>query len=96
MHQLPRSAVKHILRYICGTIHHGLTIYTDSNSSLHAYSDPDWAGSIDDRRSTSGFCIFLGKNFIFWSAKKQNIVSRSSTEAEYRSLEVTCAELLWL
>jgi hypothetical protein len=67
-----------------------------SPSSLHAYSDVDWAGSIDDHRTTSGFYIFLGNNLISWSAKKQNTVSRSSTEAKYRSLAVTCAEFLWL
>ncbi|KAJ4744580.1 polyprotein [Rhynchospora pubera] len=90
------SAVKRILRYLCGTLNSGLFIHADSSFDLHAYSDADWAGSQDDRRSTSGFCIFLGKNIISWSAKKQPTVSRSSTEAEYRSLALTCTEILWL
>jgi Reverse transcriptase (RNA-dependent DNA polymerase) len=90
------SAVKRILCYIRGSLTHGLTVYKDSTSSLHAYSDAYWAGSIDERRSTSGFCIFLGRNLISWSAKKQPTVSRSSTEAEYRSLAITCVEILWL
>jgi Reverse transcriptase (RNA-dependent DNA polymerase) len=90
------SAVKRILRYIRGTLHHGTTVHSDSSTTLHAYSDADWAGSIDDRRSTSGFCIFIGRNLISWSAKKQPTVSRSSTEAEYRSLALTCAEILWI
>lgn len=90
------SAVKRILRYIRGTITHGTTIISDSSHTLHAYSDADWAGSLDDRRSTSGYCIYLGRNLISWSAKKQPTVSRSSTEAEYRSLAITCAEILWL
>jgi hypothetical protein len=90
------SVVKRILHYIRGLLTHGLTIYKDSISSLHAYSDADWAGSIDDRRSTSDFCIFLGRNLISWSAKKQSTISRSTTEVEYRSLAITCAEILWL
>lgn len=90
------TAVKRILRYLHGTISHGLFLSPDSSLSLHAYSDADWAGSTDDRRYTSGFCIFLGHNLISWSAKKQATVSRSSTPAPYRSLAVTCAELLWL
>jgi Reverse transcriptase (RNA-dependent DNA polymerase) len=90
------SAVKRILRFLQGTLHHGILIQPATELQIHAYSDADWAGSVDDRKSTSGFCIFLGPNLVSWSAKKQNTVSRSSTEAEYRSLAVTCAEILWV
>ncbi|KAJ3686759.1 hypothetical protein LUZ61_015923 [Rhynchospora tenuis] len=90
------SAVKRVLRYLCGTMDHGLQIHANSISQLHAYTDSDWAGSHFDRRSTSGFSIFLGNNLISWSAKKQHTVSRSSTEAEYRGLAITCTELLWV
>ncbi|KAJ1698432.1 hypothetical protein LUZ63_006944 [Rhynchospora breviuscula] len=90
------TAVKRILRYLCGTPTHGLLIHSSSSLAIHAYSDSDWAGCPDDRRSTSGFCIYLGSNLISWSAKKQPTVSRSSTEAEYRSLALTCTEILWL
>ncbi|KAJ3704083.1 hypothetical protein LUZ61_007788 [Rhynchospora tenuis] len=89
-------AVKRVLRYLRGTLKHGIMIHSHSSSTLHAYSDADWAGSTDDRRSTSGFCLFLGKNLISWSSKKQPTVSRSSTEAEYRSLALTCTEILWI
>lgn len=89
-------AVKRILRYLKGTIHLGLHVSATSSLDLHAYSDADWAGCPDDRRSTSGFCVFLGSNLLSWGSKKQSTVSRSSTEAEYRSMAGACTELVWL
>ena len=77
------AAAKRVLRYIHGSFHHG-TEFTPGPLTLSAYTDADWAGDPDDRRSTSGFLVYLGHNAITWSAKKQPIVSRSSTESEYR------------
>ncbi|XP_028090289.1 uncharacterized protein LOC114290545 [Camellia sinensis] len=89
------ALVKRILRYVKGTLTHGLR-FTPGPFTLHAFTDANWAGDSLDRRSTSGFCVFLGPNLISWSAKKQPTVSRSSTEAEYRSMASTTAELVWL
>ena len=90
-------AVKRILRYVKGTLHFGLTFHpSDAPSALIAYSDVDWAGCPDTRRSTSGYSIYLGDNLVSWSAKKQPTVSCSSCESEYCALALTTAELLWL
>ena len=97
----PRSshltAVKRILRYLKGTIGLGIAFRPSSGPlNLYAFSDADWAGCPDTRRSTSGYCVFLGPNLISWSAKKQPTVSRSSAESEYRSLAQVCAETVWI
>ncbi|BBN67810.1 hypothetical protein Prudu_192S000300, partial [Prunus dulcis] len=63
---------------------------------LKAYSDADWAGDPNDRRSVSGFIVYLGSSPISWASKKQHTVSRSSTKAEYRALATTAAELAWI
>ena len=89
------TAAKHILRYVRGTIDRGL-FYILGPISLSAFSDADWAGDPNDRRSTSGLLVFLDNNPITWSAKKQLTISRSSTEAEYRALASASVELCWL
>jgi hypothetical protein len=88
--------VKRILRYVKGTLSFSLTISSHSSSNILAYSDADWAGCLDNRRSTSGYAIFLDNNFIYWSAKKKSTISRSSAESKYRSLALTAAEVTWL
>jgi hypothetical protein len=90
------SVVKRILRYIQGTISLGLKLVKTKSLLVSAFSHADWAGYIDDRRSTRGFAIFLGDNLISWTARKQATVSRSSTAAEYKSLANATAEILWV
>ncbi|KZV54184.1 hypothetical protein F511_36903 [Dorcoceras hygrometricum] len=90
------KAVKRILRYLCGTLNFGISLGRSRHLSLFGYCDADWGSDPDDRRSVSGFCWFLGGSPISWSSKKQSVVSRSSTEAEYRSLANATAELLWI
>jgi hypothetical protein len=67
--------VKRILRYLKGTLDHGLLINSSSPTSLTVYSDADWAGCLDTLRSTSGYCVYLGDNVVSWSSKRQATVS---------------------
>ncbi|XP_071683458.1 uncharacterized protein [Lolium perenne] len=83
-------------RYVKDTLKLGITFIKSSSTLLSAFSDADWAGCLDDRRSTGGFAIFVGPNLVSWSARKQATVSRSSTEAEYKALANATAEMIWV
>nr|XP_020195890.1 uncharacterized mitochondrial protein AtMg00810-like [Aegilops tauschii subsp. strangulata] len=89
-------AVKRILRYVRLTVSFGLRLRPSSSRVLFAFSGADWAGCPDDQRSTGGHVVFLGPNLIAWSARRQATVSRSSTEAEYKSVANTTAKLIWI
>jgi len=80
------AALKRILCYVRGTLDLGLLLQPSSAAELTIYSDADWAGCPDTRKSTSGYAVFLGSNLVSWSSKHQNTVSRSSAEAEYRAV----------
>lgn len=90
------QAGKRILRYLKGTITHSLHFKPTTTKSLHAYSDAGWNSDQDDSRPQYGFAVFHGPNLISWTSRKQKVVARSSTEAEYRSLAYTTAELMWI
>jgi hypothetical protein len=90
------AALKRILRYIRGTLHLGLHLQPSTQDDLVVYSDVDWAGWPDTRKSTSGYVVFLGDNLVSWSSKRRNTVSRSSAEAEYRAVANGVAEASWL
>ena len=89
-------ALKRILRYLQGTLTHGLHLRPSVVDRLVSYTDADWAGCPQTRRSTSGFCVFLGDNLVSWSSKRQHVVSRSSAEAEYRGVANVVAEAAWI
>ncbi|CAE6075150.1 unnamed protein product [Arabidopsis arenosa] len=90
------QAAKRILRYLAGTKSHGIFMRSDTPLTLHAFSDADWAGDQNDYISTNAYIIYFGGSPVSWSSKKQRSVSRSSTEAEYRSVANTASELRWI
>lgn len=61
--------------------------------TLYGYIDTDWTSNVDGLRSTRGYYIFIGDNFILWSSKKQHVVAQSDTESEYRALAHAAAEI---
>ena len=90
------AAMKRILRCLQGTLDLGFHLHRTSPVDLTVYSDADWAGCPETRRSTSGYGVFLGDNLVSWSSKRQATVSRSSAEAEYRAVANGVAEACWL
>jgi hypothetical protein len=90
------TTVKRILRYLKFSIHFGLLIKPNKSTQLSIYSDVGWAGCPDDRKSTSGFCLYFGDNLVSWSSKKQQIVACLGTEVEYRAVAHSTTESLWV
>ena len=88
------NAVKRIIKYVGGTCDYGLFYSKESNLSLAGFSDSDWAGNADDRKSTTGGCFYVGANLVVWMSKKKNFVSLSTTEAEYIVVGSCCSQLL--
>ncbi|RVX15929.1 Retrovirus-related Pol polyprotein from transposon RE2 [Vitis vinifera] len=90
------DAIIRILRYIKSTPGQGVLYENRGHTQVVGYIDADWVGSPIDRRSTSGYCVFIGGNLISWKSKKQDVVARSSVEAEYRVMALATCELVWL
>jgi hypothetical protein len=93
-------AVKRILRYLKGTMHYRLRLgpanSTMADDTLVGYVDADYAGDLNTSRSTSGFVFMLGPSIISWTSRQQSIVAKSTTEAEYMSLDEGISEVLYL
>ena len=85
-----------ILRYINGTPSQGVLYENKGHTHIVSYCDADWAGSPANRRSTSGYYVFIGGNLVSWKSKKQDVVDKLSAEAEYRAMTLATCELIWL
>ncbi|XP_057250059.1 uncharacterized mitochondrial protein AtMg00810-like [Beta vulgaris subsp. vulgaris] len=86
----------HVLKYLKGTLNHGLFYASNNSLLLRAYNDADWGTRAYTGRSLTSYCVFLGDSLISWKTKKQKVVSKSSTEAEYRSMSQTTSEIVWI
>lgn len=90
------QAVKRILKYVSGTTGFGIWFSKDITMNVVGFSDADWAGCVDDRKSTSGGCFLIGNNLVAWHSKKQTSTSLSTAEAEYIAAGSCCTQLLWM
>jgi hypothetical protein len=90
------TAVKHIIRHVNDTLPYGIWYSRETNLMVAGYSDADWAGNADDRKSTSGGCFNVGNNLVAWMSKKQASISLSTVEAEYIVAGNCCTQLLWM
>lgn len=91
------GAVKHLLRYVAGTLDHGCAYeHGEGALWLTGYSDSDHAGDTDDRKSMTGVIFFLGKSPVSWQTQKQRVVALSSCEAEYMAATAVACQGIWL
>ncbi|KAL0641454.1 hypothetical protein Bca4012_103025 [Brassica carinata] len=98
--QLPKEhhwrMVERLLMYLNGSPDQGVWMGCNGSTEVVGYCDADWAGDRADRRSTTGYCTFIGGNLVTWKSKKQKVVSCSSAEAEYRAMLKLTNELVWI
>ena len=90
------QAAKRIVRYIKGTTNYGIRYTYCQNFKLLGYSDSDWAGSVDDMRSTTGFCFSFGSGVFSWCSKKQDVIAQSTAEAEYAAATAAVNQAIWI
>ena len=90
------TALKRIIKYVKTTAEFGVWYSKNTSDVLARYSDADLTGNVDDRKSTSGGCFYVGNNLVSWMSNKQNSISLSTTEAEYIATGSCCTQLLWM
>eukprot|EP00253_Pinus_taeda_P031237 PITA_31237 len=90
------QVVKRIFKYLQGTQNYGLWYPRDIDLTVHAYTDADWARSMDDRNNTSGGAFFMGSRLVSWFRKKQSSIALPTAEAEYVAVASCCTQLLWM
>jgi len=90
------QVVKMIFKYLQGTQNVGLWYPRDTDLTLHVYTNADWAGSVDDRKSTSGGAFYIGYRLVSWISKKQISIALCTDEAEYVAVASCCTRLLWM
>ena len=90
------QAAKRVIRYVKGTVDYGIKFSQVQSFNFHGFSDSDWAGCVDDMRSTSGYCFSFGSGVSSWSSRKQEVVAQSTAEAEYIAAVAAVNQALWL
>eukprot|EP00253_Pinus_taeda_P016246 PITA_16246 len=90
------QVIKWIFKYLQATQNFGLWYPRDTDLTLHAYTDADWVGSVDDRKSTSGGGFYMGSRLVSWFNKKQSSIALSKAEVEYVATASCCTQLLWM
>ena len=94
--QVHFEAAKRVLRYLQGTMDYGIMYKFGGDLNLIFYSASDWAGSIDDMKSTSGYAFLFGSGICSWLSKKQSVVAQSNAQAEYVSASKATSQAIWL
>ena len=90
------AALEQILCYLKGAPGRGIVYKDHGHFNIECFTDADWAGSKEDRRSTTGYSVFVGGNLVSWRSKKQNVVSRSSAKSDYRAMAQSTCEIMWI
>jgi hypothetical protein len=88
--------LEQILCYLKGAPGLGILYSNHGYPSIECFTDADWTESKPDRKSTTGYCVCVGGNLVFWKSKKQDVVSRSSAESEYRAMAQSTCEIIWV
>ena len=91
------AAIEQVLCYLKGALGRGIFYSNHGHGHrLECFTDVDWAGSKEDKRSTTGYYVFVGGNLVSWKSKKRSVFSRSSAESEYRAITQFLCEIMWL